>query len=202
MEGVQENQQYTIIYMRTNTVKDAAIFTGVTTDEKFLEAQVRQELKWEKWELDQQKKEAEQKLKDFEEKVKIEKARKVFISKDQFLLREQMDRMENLIANINACMEERDANSLAQALKSELHALRGMNIYISSCNHKANHEKSVHIDILYDYGKHGVDIYRKIKDNNVSYERTNEELGKIEVRTANWLQFSGRKPRKRFTGDN
>lgn len=163
--------------------EDVDIFKGVTNDDQFLEAQVKRELKAEKDELEKQKKDIENKLKEFDEKVKREKAKRSFVPKYEFLLREQMERMERLIVSINDFMVKGDSKSISRALESEKWALHGMNIFL------ATNQNST--DILYDYG--GGKIYKKIKQNNADYEGTNKELRKIEVRESDWVQFSPKK---------
>lgn len=174
-------------YLKENT----DIFKGVTNDDEFLEAQVKREFKAEKEQLEKERKEIDVKLKEFDEKVKREKAKRSFIPKSEFLLREQMERMRALIISINDSMIKGDSKSISHALESEKWALHGMNTFLST-----NHNST---DILYDYA--GRSIYNKIKQNNADYNRTNEELRKIEIREDDWVQFSLKKSGEKSGGD-
>jgi hypothetical protein len=157
---------------------DADIFKGVTNDEKYAEAQVKKELLSEKRKLEAQLQETNKNLKNLEEKVKIETAKKLFVSKSDFLIREQLERMEKFIVTIDKHLLDGDRDGLARAMRMELYEIQHANLYLATDNA---------VDILYDLGREK--IYKKIKDNNADYNRTNQDIRKIEIREAKWIPF-------------
>ncbi len=179
---------------QTNVIlkEDTNLFKGVTNEDAFLEAQVRKHFSKERKDLEDQRIDLEKRLKDFEEKIKREKAIRTFIPKSTFLLREQLDRMENFIVTLDKLLETGDKKGLASAMRKEIDNIYGMNIYLSSDT------KYDGADILYDFGVYGSTIYKKIRDTNADYNRTNKKLGEIKVRETEWFflpnQESGDKP--------
>lgn len=169
---------------------DADIFSGVTNDEAYAEAQVKKELQPEKKKLEQQIKEAEKNLEQLKEKVKIETAKKLFISKSDFLMREELDFLEGFIVKIDEHLLNGDKNGLANTLRSGLYHIQHMNTYLATPNT---------VDILYDYGRSSV--YKKIKDNNADFNRTNKKLRNIKIRKTSWIPLSATESRDEKSKD-
>lgn len=170
---------------------DADIFQGVGNDDQYTEAEVRKELRKEKEQLDVQMQIAKDNLKQFEEKVKREKAKKNFTDKKDFLLRETLDKMESTTTRLNDLLKEAGSEKrIAILLREQIAYIYGMNIYLASDMP----------DILYDYNR--ANIYKKIKENNADFERTNKKLREIEIRETDWIQLSSRKPRGKKNRNN
>ena len=156
------------------TSEEADIFK----EDDLIEIQIREELENEKKALEKQQRQVDEKLKNIEETIKIKKAQKNFIPKDQFLLREQLDRMEVFIKSLNDLMIVGNSHrAIAKLMRAELANIYSTNIYIS--------KDQSSVDILYDYNKSR--IYKKINENNADYERTNKKLREIEIRETEWF---------------
>lgn len=173
--------------------EDVDLFQGVTNDEDYVEVEVRKDLLKEKKELEKKLAEVERDLGDFDNKVKKEKAKRLYIPKDSFLIREQLYRMELFIKNLNDFLSQGDSTGVVNAMNCEIRNIQNMNNYLANSDVNST-------DILYDFGK-SAKIYEKIKQNNVNYERINEELGQIEIRKAHLVPLSGKERGNLSSGD-
>ena len=166
--------------------EEADLFKNAVNDETYALAEVTRDLLPEKKALLEEKKNIEDKLKEFDEKVKRQKASKLFIDKNSFLLRRRINSSIDLVNSLIKHLSDNNWSGIADVLRSEIADIRAINVYLSNSNN---------LDIFYDIG--GKSIYDQIRKNNVDSNRTNEELGQIEIREAQWFQFSNKKPKRK-----
>lgn len=166
--------------------EEVDLFRNATNDETYALAEVTRDLLSEKKALLEERKNLDQKWKDFEEKVKKQKAGKLFIDKNTFLMRRRLNSSVEFIQALLKHLTDGNLSGIAQGIRSEISDIYATNIYLSDANN---------LDILYDIG--GKPIYDQIKKNNADSNRTNEELRQIEIRETQWFQFPNKKSKRK-----
>lgn len=166
--------------------EEVDLFRNATNDETYALAEVTRDLLSEKKALLEEKKNIEDKLKEFDEKIKRQKAGKLFIDKNSFLLRRRINSSIELIHSLIKHLSDNNLSGIADAIRSEIADIYATNVYLSNSNN---------LDIFYDIG--GKSIYDQIRKNNVDSNRTNEELRQIEIRETQWFQFPNKKSKRK-----
>lgn len=170
-------------YFRTESQENPDLFKDVTTEDKYLEAQVKAEYKSERERLLREKKTVEDKLLGLDDTIKQEKARRKFVPKAEFFLREQIEANKMFIFRLIDNFKNGEAKDVEKIIDSEKWRLICMDQFLSFPNQD--------LDILYDYS--GMSTYDKIKK-NVSSEGRDKALRELKVKKEDWVLLRDSEP--------